>query len=475
VEWHVKLKQLLKEIEGVIVHGSREIEITGIASDSRVVAPGFIFIARPGEKRDGREYISQAIEAGAKVIVTDLYDPFLSVSQVICKSPVSMEAVLSAKYYGYPSKKLFTVGITGSKGKTTTSYLVRHLLEGLGNPCGLMNTIETIIREDRFPSQMTTQSVIFNQKVLKEMVHQQCAAAVLEVSSHGLVQGRVDEIAFDIGIFTNLYPDHLDYHKTIEEYAVAKAKLFKAVDGTSIFNADSSWSKKMQQEKKGILFGIDHPADLHAEQIVCTERGLEFSVQGVRFSSCLMGRFNVYNLLSAIAVGVIKGASLEEMSSVLATFPGVPGRLERVANSRGVHVFVDYAHTGESLESVLRTLRDFTKQKMIVVFGCGGNRDPQRRKSMAESAEKYADLSIVTTDNPRNEDPEAIVRDIVAGYKSSEHVIVELDRKKAIIQAIQEAQKGDIVLIAGKGHEKVQIFKDRTIAFDDVSIASEFQ
>ena len=470
----MKLRQLLKGVDGIVVRGSQEVEITGIASDSRMVAPGYLFIARPGDKHDGRQYVGQAIDSGAKAVVLDGYDPFISATQVICERSKSMEALLAARFYGHPSEKLFVVGVTGSKGKTTTTYLTRHLLEGLQSPCGLISTVETMLGKSRFFSTMTTQDPIFNQKALKEMAAEGCKAAVLEVSSHGLDQGRVEQIAFDVGIFTNLYPDHLDYHKTVENYAAAKAKLFEAVTGVSVFNADSPWAAFMQKDKKGISIGIDSSADLRADNIAMTELGVEFFVQGVRFRSCLLGRFSVYNLLSAIGVGVIRGASLAEISRVLESFPGVPGRLERVPNTRGIHVLVDYAHTGESLDQVLRLLRSFAKAKIIVVFGCGGDRDPWRRKSMAMAAEKHADLSIVTTDNSRGENSEAIVREILEGYEYPERVYVELDRKKAIAQAIARAQAGDIVLIAGKGHEKRQIFKDKTVPFDDVAEALGF-
>lgn len=469
----MKLKQLLKGIKDIEVRGSKEIEITGICSDSRIVAPGHLFIAKKGEKHDGSQYIGLAVDAGARGIVTDVYDPFLKIPQIITKTPGLIEAKLAASYFGHPSNKLFVVGITGTKGKTTTTYLVRHLLEGLGERSGLIGTIETITGKNRIDSGFTTHDAIYNQKCLHEMVLQGCKSAVLEVSSHGLDQERVDEISFDIALFTNLHPDHLDYHKTVENYAAAKRKLFSRCKGVSIFNADNRWSATTQVNGKSLYFGVEKASDVQAKEIVLSENGAEFVVNGVRFVSPLMGLFNVYNLLGAISVGLARGEKLEEISRIFATFPGVPGRLERVPNDKGIHVFVDFAHTGDALASVLETLKKIAKQRIIVVFGCGGNRDEGRRKPMAEAAEKYADLSIITSDNPRNEDPEHICQQILEGYQNRENVVVEPDRKSAISQAIGQAKKGDFVLIAGRGHEKVQIFLGKTVTFDDVAIAKE--
>lgn len=469
----MKLKQLLKGIEYLDCRGSKEIDITGLASDSRLVAPGNLFIARKGEKHDGSHYVCQAIDAGARAIVTDVYDPFIKIAQIIVENPRKIEAILAAQYYRRPSQKLWVAGITGTKGKTTSSYLVRHLLEGLNEKCGLVGTVETIIGESRFDAEYTTRDAITNQKLLSAMVTQGCKAAVLEVSSHGLEQGRVDEIEFDAALFTNLHSDHLDYHKTIENYALAKAKLFTKLKGVSILNADCAWSSWMKGGKKTISFGIEEVADVQAKEICLTEEGISFFVDGVPFSSSLIGLFNVYNMLGAISLGLSKGKSLADISSILATFPGVPGRLQRIKNNRNIHVFVDYAHTGESLEKVLMALRKVARKRIIVVFGCGGNRDPNRRKDMARAAEQFADLSFITSDNPRSEDPNEICRQILQGYKSLEKVFVELDRRSAIARALLEAKPNDLVLIAGKGHEKVQIFLDKTVTFDDVAVAEE--
>ncbi len=458
MELPVKLKNLIREIE-CEVKGSKEIEITGISADSRTVSPGNLFIAKKGGTFDGAQFIPEALNAGALAIVTDIFDPFLKVTQIICQ-PEALIAKLAARYYSHPSQDLFVVGVTGTKGKTTTTYLIKHLLDSFDCPSGLIGTIETIIGENRFASSLTTHDVISNQKWLKEMLQKGCKGAVLEVSSHGLEQARVDEIEFNIGVFTNLFPDHLDYHGTMEQYAKAKQKLFE-VAKMGIFNADSPWHMG-----KGLTFGIEK-GEIRATHITLTPQGTHFQIDGIDFHLPLIGRFNVYNALAAIGVSLTKGAKLPEISDALSRFTSVPARLERVGN-----VFIDFAHNGEALENVLSALKEMALGKIIVVFGCGGNRDPSRRTGMARAAEKWADIAIITNDNPRKEDPEEIARQISASFETKVPLI-ELDRKKAIEKAIQLASDEDIVLIAGKGHETVQIFAHQTVPFDDVAVVKE--
>lgn len=453
----VKLQALIKDLD-VTVKGSKETVITGLSIDSRSVAPGNLFIAKKGLALDGADFIGKATLAGAAAILTDLYDPFLSIPQIIHKDPSSLVAAIASRYYGKPSSKLTVIGVTGTKGKTTSSYLIRHLLETANIPCGLAGTVETIVGDVRNPSHLTTHDVIANQKLLKEMVIAGCKAAVLEVSSHGLVQKRVDEIEFDLGVFTNLYPDHLDYHKTMEEYAAAKKILFqKAKRG--IFNADSPW-----QMGEGLTYGIER-GEVRAENIEYLPTHTEFTSVGTRFKTPLIGKFNVYNALAAICVGVELKIAPQVIQQALSSFTGVPGRMERVGN-----VFVDFAHTGEALANVLETVKAIAKGKVIVVFGAGGNRDPQRRVGMAQAADSFADVAIITTDNPRTEDPMQIAKEIALGLKKLKP-LVELDRKKAIEQAIEMAGADDLVVIAGKGHQKEQIYANHTIPFDDLAVA----
>ncbi|MES2273469.1 MAG: UDP-N-acetylmuramoyl-L-alanyl-D-glutamate--2,6-diaminopimelate ligase [Chlamydiota bacterium] len=475
----MKLKHLLKGLQGCEVKGSREIEITGIASDSRTVAPGNLFLAKKGLVQEGGQFIQQALEAGAVAIVTDIYDPFIKETQVICLEASAVEAALAAKFWRHPSKELFVVGITGTKGKTTTSYLAQHLLDQLGKTPGLISTVETIVRENRVSSTMTTHDAITNQKLLRDMVGKGCKSVCLEVSSHGLAQDRVGGIDFDVGIFTNLFPDHLDYHQTIENYASVKRTLFEKTTERAILNADSSWGAYMAENCKVPLltFGIDAAADLQASQIQMSPTGLQFEAtyqgKSAKFYSRLIGDFNVSNLLGVIALGVHLGIALEEISTHLSSFQSVPGRLESVPNDRGFSLFVDYAHVGEALDNVLKTLRKIASKRVIVVFGCGGNRDPARRIGMAKAAEKWADLAIVTNDNPRREDQNSIFQTILSGFENPGRAILEPDRKKAIELAVGMARREDIVLIAGKGHEKNQIFAHQTVPFDDVAVALE--
>ncbi len=458
MEWQVKLKTLIQHLD-VQVKGSKEIQITGLSADSRTVSPGNLFIAKKGAIHDGAQFVSQAINAGACAILTDLYDPFITVPQIIHANPGALEAVLAARYYRYPAKELRMIAVTGTKGKTTTTYLIKHLLDHLGVPCGLIGTVETIIGAHRFPSHLTTQSAIANQKFLREMVDKGCKAAVLEVSSHGLEQKRVGEILFDVGVFTNLYSDHLDYHLNVEAYAAAKKKLF-AVSKQSVVNADSYW-----RDQPGLSFGIESGM-MCATNISWSASGTHFTIRDTLFHSPLIGRFNLYNALAAITALHALGHDLSKLAPQLATFPGAPARLERIGN-----VFIDFAHTGEALDNVLQTLKEIAQGRLIVVFGCGGNRDPQRRTKMAKAADQWADIAIVTNDNPRHEDPIEIAKQIVAAF--THPPIVELDRKKAIEQALSLAAPSDLVLIAGKGHEKVQIFGNQSIPFDDIAVVKE--
>ncbi len=469
----MKLKSLIKELGISLIKGSKDVDITGISADSRTVSPGNLFIAKKGSVFDGHQFVEKAVEAGAAAILTDMYDPSLKVTQLIDSRPLT--APLAARYYGEPSKQLFTVGVTGTKGKTTTTYLIKQLLE----PCGLIGTVETITGQNRFFSPLTTQDILTNQKLLREMVLSGCRAAALEVSSHGLHQGRVEGIEFNIGLFTNLYPDHLDYHPSLQEYAAVKKTLLQQVKECAIFNLDDPWSSFFRADCSvpQLTYAIEQEADIQAKEIRLTPQGTDFILsyrgQTHPFTTPLMGRFNISNALGAIAVALQRGQSLAQISASLSTFSSVPGRLQPVWPGMLPQVFVDFAHTGEALANVLKTLKEISRGKLLVVFGCGGDRDPQRRRAMAEAAEQYADQVVITNDNPRKEDPEAIVRQILASFRDLQKVCVELDRKKAIHLAIQMAGREDIVLIAGKGHERVQIFAHHTLPFEDASVAKE--
>jgi UDP-N-acetylmuramoyl-L-alanyl-D-glutamate--2,6-diaminopimelate ligase len=481
----MKLKKLFKDIAVDEIRGSKEVEITGIFSNSKLVSPGSLFIAKKGLNVDGAKFIPDAIAAGAVAILSDMYDPFISdqVVQIIHPDTASIEAKLAAQYYNTPSDALFLCGITGTNGKTTTSYIVRHLLEGADVKTGLIGTIETIFGNKALPSSLTTSDVITNHKLFSEMIQSGCKAAVMEVSSHALTQNRVEGIEYDIAIFTNLTQDHLDYHHTMQEYGRAKSLLFSQLKPASsakkkfpkaaVVNQDSPWVQEMIKGCKTRIFtyALDSDADLRATDIALTSHGTSFNInylgKSYPFSWELIGRFNVYNCLAALSTGILYGIPIEKALPILSSFKTAPGRLERVPNKKGIHIFVDYAHTDDALRNVLETLREIKKGRLITVFGCGGNRDKDKRPKMGSVAEKLSDVIVVTSDNPRNEEPKSITDEILKGLTNPAKAHVILDRQEAISSSIKMAKKDDVVLIAGKGHETYQIFAHQTVSFDD--------
>ena len=470
----IKLESLLSHIPQALIKGSQDLAITGLCSNSKQVAPGNLFIAKKGLSVDGAKFISEAISAGACAILTDRYDPLYGeVTQIMTPDVLAAEAALAKAFY--PSR-LFLVGITGTNGKTTTAYLVRHLLEKKGGKCGLIGTVEWNTCGQTYPSSNTTPDLLQNYKLLYEMTCNNCCSCAMEVSSHALDQGRVRGFEFDVGIFTNLTQDHLDYHPSMQAYGAAKAKLF-ASSKVAVVNADSPAAAQMFQActKERITYGVLQPCDLQASSITLTSQGMQFTVsfQGKqqRIRSPLIGRYNLYNLLAATGAGLAKGLTLEEIAEGLTDFSQVPGRLERVPNTQGLSIFVDYAHTDDALSNVLKTLQEMKKGRLITLFGCGGDRDKDKRSKMGAVAESLSDLVIVTSDNPRSEDPEAIIRDILTGMQSQPVVIV--DREEAIQKAIRLMAQEDLLLIAGKGHENTQVFSNRTIPFDDRAVAKK--
>lgn len=486
----MKLKKLIKDIPIQSIRGSKELEITGVCANSKLVAPGNLFIARKGRMQDGVQYIPEALSAGAVAILTDIYDPSLSkaVTQIIHPNVASLEGLIAAHFHQFASQELFLVGITGTNGKTTTSFLVKYLLDHLDLPCGLIGTIEYIIGQHRYKATRTTPDAASIQKMLREMILQGCRSAVMEVTSHALDQNRVDHIDFDTAVFTNLTLDHLDYHHSMESYCQAKNKLFRSLNSSkqkkvhpyakkAIVNIDSPWHLQMLEGCKCdvISYGIAGKADLKAEQISLGSSGTTFDLsyrgEKVALTWPLVGRFNAYNCLAATAVALSREIPLKTIASILANASSVPGRLEAVGNPLGLKIYVDFAHSDDALQNVLDCLQEFKADRLIVVFGCGGNRDASKRPKMAQVCEEYADLSIVTSDNPRNEDPAEIIRQIKTGFSRTNSHIVELDRYKAIEKAIEIATPRDIILIAGKGHETQQIFAHKTIDFDDRKIA----
>ncbi len=474
----MRLKLLCKGLP-VEIRGSKEMDITGLSADSKRVAPGNLFIAKKGRNFDGALFIPEAVQNGAVAVLTDIYDPFLNNAvQILCNDLQAIEPVIAARFYHSPSDHLFLCGVTGTNGKTTTCYLIKHLFDYAGKNCGLMGTIETLIGNHSYFSEKTTADIVTNQKYLFEMVKEKCKTAVLEVTSHAIEQKRIEGLIFSLAVFTNFSQDHLDYHGTMDKYFEAKRKFFLSLTkkAKAIFNADEATSIKMMEGCQAIklTYGIDSLADLMAKD-------LSFSLQGTTFTLCyqqkevslstkLVGKFNVYNILAAILTALEYGISLAQITEALPSFKGVPGRLQRVVNSCKKTVFVDFSHTPDALKQVLKTLRELQKGKIITVFGCGGNRDASKRPLMARVAEEASDFTVVTSDNPRKEDPEKICQEVALGFVKRDFII-EVDRYKAIEKAIAIAEKNDMVLIAGKGHEKTQIFAHRALPFDDVEVA----
>jgi UDP-N-acetylmuramoyl-L-alanyl-D-glutamate--2,6-diaminopimelate ligase len=471
----IKLKKLIDGLDIKIAKGSKDIDIAGLSSNSKQVAPGFLYIAIRGKAQDGNQYVTDAIQAGAVSILSDLYNPFLEgVTQLITPNTKALEAVLASRFYENPHEKLFLIGITGTSGKTTISYLVKHLLKD----CGLIGGVESIIGEHRIKSDLTTPDCITCYKLLKEMTALKIPSAVMEVTSHALSQNRVDGIFYDIALFTNLTQEHLDYHDDMSSYAAEKAKLFSKLkkDGIAILNIDDPWSGLMKTQNKVVTYSIKQEADFSAKEIVMNLNGTQFTLSCFGKEEVikvpLIGRFNVYNVLGAIAVAYMKGIPLNEIKKRLLNFGPVPGRMQPVSCKEGSYVFVDFAHKTDALKNVLETLQELKKGKIITIFGCGGNRDREKRPEMAKVAEMYSDIVIVTTDNPRKEDPEEIIREIQKGFQKKMYLI-ESDRRKAIEKGLSFLNKGDTLLIAGKGHETNQIFAERSIFFDDARVAEE--
>ena len=481
----MQLADLIQRLRAISIDGPVDREITGLRYDSRRVGPGNLFVAVGGSCFDGHSFIEQAVDKGAVAIVGE--KPGLSKRATMIVVPNSREALarLAATYYGDPSRRLKVIGVTGTNGKSTTTFLVKHLLERANQSTGLIGTVRYEIGERVLPAQRTTPESLDLQELLSQCVEAGCRNVVLEVSSHALSQGRASEIAFDVGAFTNLTQDHLDFHHGMKDYFEAKARLFDSVrdnqkkERAAVINIDDPYGQQLVarfgRDLPMISYGMGARAQFRASNFKVEMNGTSYQLNAKEKSYLvrlpLIGRFNVYNSLAALAVAHAIGADVRTSVLALANAPQIPGRLEAIPAKRQFHVFVDYAHTDDALLNVLRTCRDLHPNRLILVFGCGGNRDRTKRVLMGTVADQYADYAILTSDNPRKEDPEAIVRDIEAGFKRKNYEKI-VDRREAISRAIALAQPKDIVLIAGKGHEKYQEFGDHTIPFDDVEVAA---
>lgn len=480
----IKLQELLKVLEYKELNQDLDIDIAGITYDSRKVEEGYLFVAITGFKSDGHQFIANAVENGAKAIIVEKDAEASGVAVIKVEDSRKALAQLSAKFYGYPSKELTVVGVTGTNGKTTTTYLIESMLKELGIKTGLIGTIKTKIGDKEEDASRTTPESVDLQRIFAEMLEDGVTHAVMEVSSHALELDRVLGVDFDRQVFTNLSQDHLDFHESFEDYLAAKIKLFKMNDKPSIINVDDVRSEAIIKEARGevISYSINSEADLKAEEIEVNKKGVSYTLktnqEKLAIKLNLTGRFNVYNSLAAIGTVYSLGFSLAEIKKGLEKIEGVPGRFQIINEGQDFGVIVDYAHTPDGMENVLNTASEFTKGRKIVVFGCGGDRDRTKRPIMGRIGVTLGDFAIVTSDNPRSEEPMAIIEDIKAGIEEEgkvegeEYIIIE-DRATAIKEAIKLAKSEDIVIIVGKGHETYQILKDKTIDFDDREIARE--
>jgi UDP-N-acetylmuramoyl-L-alanyl-D-glutamate--2,6-diaminopimelate ligase len=466
------LKKLLVDSGVHAPPGAESVAIDALSYDSRRAAAGSLFFAVPGVQADGAKFAADAAARGASAIVSATPISACPVPVALVPDVRIAMADIARAFYGDPAANLRCVGITGTNGKTTTAFLTKHLLDAAHLRCGLLGTIRYVVGEETLPAARTTPESADVQDLLARMVASANRSVAMEVSSHALVQHRVRGIEWDAAIFTNLTQDHLDYHKTMDAYFDAKAVLFETMfeqklkRGKAIVNLDDRYGLRLLERfpkaVKPLTYGLGVRADFRAIDPRSDIHGTQYQLDAKGF--------NVYNSLAALAAVSTLGLELRAAVQAIAAAPQVPGRLERVPARRSFSVYVDYAHTDDALTNVLSTLRDLRPRRLLVVFGCGGDRDRAKRPLMARAAEQLADYAIVTSDNPRSEDPEAILSDILQGMRGSAHETIT-DRKEAIHRAISLAESGDIVLIAGKGHENYQEINGQRTAFDDVSVA----
>jgi len=482
----MKLRKLIQNLDGIKdIKGKLSIEIKGIACDSKAIREAFLFAAIKGSCFNGADFISEALERGARAVVVEadpdnLYAVRRDASFIYVSDARRAISEICRNFYGNISTKMSLIGITGTNGKTTTSYLIENLFRVKGEKAAVIGTINYRFGGRVIPAGNTTPGVVGLYGLLSDIERQDIKNCILEVSSHSLEQGRVDTLFFDAAIFTNLTGDHLDYHGSMENYIASKARLFEKIKrgGFGIVNIDDVYSKRIietvrtKKDVRLITYGIEQGSDVYARDIDFSSEGLAFElcIKGdcIDVTSSLIGRYNVYNILGSAACGVALGMSLKQIALAIEELVRVPGRLEKIDCARDFSVFVDYAHTEDALANVLVALRRLKPKRLFSVFGCGGDRDSSKRPGMGRIASELSDRVFITSDNPRNEDPMAIISDITKGIRHRRNnYVVERDRLKAIDMALKEAGSGDIVLVAGKGHETYQIFKDTILPFDD--------
>lgn len=469
------LAEILQQIEGAEALGDTQVSISGITHDSRKVSPGDIYVCITGFKQDGHDYAGAAVQAGAAALVVDRFLN-LNVPQIKVENTRQKVGLIAAAVFGNPAGQLQLVGVTGTNGKTTVTHLIEKIAQAAGQQTGLIGTLGARIGERDLPGSHTTPESTEVQELLSEMVASGVKTAVMEVSSHALDLGRVNGCLFSAAIFTNLSQDHLDYHQNMEEYLKAKSLLFAGMTESrrqfAVLNADDPSCEYLGQKVpcRVVTYGVDTEADYQAKQIKLSAAGVAFKVSfqdkqiDVFYST--PGKFSVYNALAALAWAIEAGYPTEIIVGTLAGIKGVPGRFQSIRKGQPFQVIVDYAHTPDGLENVLSTAREITSGRLITVFGCGGDRDRTKRPLMGEAAGRWSDILVVTSDNPRTENPDKIIEDILPGLAGISYQII-VDRRKAIAHACSIAEPGDTIVIAGKGHEDYQIIGTEKIHFDD--------
>jgi UDP-N-acetylmuramoyl-L-alanyl-D-glutamate--2,6-diaminopimelate ligase len=477
----MKLKDLLEGVPDVRFNGNENQGIQGIAYSSKDVEPGFLFAALKGEKKDGFEFVDEALLNGAVAFLSEKPKP-KNIEKTWLQASDAREALAlcSANFYSQPSQKMKVVGITGTKGKTTITYLLEEILKKSHFLPAVIGTISYRGPRIKIPAERTTPEAPDLQKMLAEMLAQGVTHCLIEVSSHALDLKRVVGIGFDVALFSNLSGDHLDYHHSMERYFEAKKKLFflNHKKRAAVINSDDPWGKELISELPSgvVTFGLEPDAVVRGENYKLTEKGIELSADypagKLLVTSPLLGKPNLYNILASIAVALALNIHVSAIKKGIASLQEVPGRFEKIENSRGLHIFVDYAHTDDALKNLLETARELSPRRIILIFGAGGDRDKTKRARMGEVAGNLSDLTILTSDNPRSEDPLDIISDIEKGIKKTGTKNYEIvpDRKEAIRHALSVGERGDYILVAGKGHENYQVIKDKIIPFKDADV-----
>ena len=472
----MKLYELIKDTAETVLD---DIEISSVTDDTRKVTEGCLFVCVKGGSFDGHSAAAEMLEKGAAAVVCQ-HDLGLGDRQILVSDTRRAYGRLCAAWFGHPEKKLKMIGVTGTNGKTTITNVIKHILTSAGHKTGLVGTIQNEIGDEVIHTDNTTPMAYDFMSLLDRMVREDCEYVVMEVSSFGLVQNRIGPSWFDIAVFTNLTQDHLDYHKDMEDYFQAKKMLFDICD-TAIINIDDSYGRRLLDEAdcEKYSFSVKQSADYYADGIKIKSTGSSFwfchGDKSYLVRTRIPGLFNVSNLTAVTAVCMRAGIPMEKIICAISGYNGVKGRCEVIPTGRDFTVICDYAHTPDALENILRSVKEYTEGRLICLFGCGGNRDAAKRPKMAKAAASYADRLIVTSDNPRNEDPELIIKDILAGLENSTVPYdVVTDRREAIYHALKNAEKGDIIVLAGKGHEDYQILAGMEhIHFDEREIVAE--